>query len=141
VTGYNDGPEGDPAPGLWGESEHSEGVHGVSHGQGGREGYNDGEPGAAAPGLWGESESADGVVGISHFPLRSGIVGRNASSGGGLAGTFHGSVVITGEATVNGLISLAADRGTGGTVRLFSRVPILGPLQGDYAALDRRSYP
>src|SRR5260370_27344460 len=63
--------------GVFGESQHWEGVHGVGHGQAaGVAGFNLGPQGAAAHGVYGESQNWEGVHGIGHGQ-GAGVAGFN----------------------------------------------------------------
>jgi hypothetical protein len=78
VFGFNNG----GAPGVRGESQLSEGVHGISHAKvAGVAGFNDSAGGPNAVGVWGESQNWEGVHGISHAKV-AGVAGFNDSAGG-----------------------------------------------------------
>jgi hypothetical protein len=92
---------------VWGESQHWEGVHGISHAQAaGVAGINDGPQGGAAAGVWGESRNWEGVHGVSHGQA-GGVAGINDNPQGGPgiwgqstngeAGHFQGNVTVTGD--------------------------------------------
>lgn len=105
VTGTSD----NASPGVLGESQGGEGVHGVSHSPAaGVAGFND----STGPGLWGESQNQEGVHGVSHSPA-AGVAGINAhpqggpgvygeSLNGGASGFFKGNVVVTGDLFLEG---------------------------------------
>src|SRR5260370_24242325 len=68
--------------GVFGESQHWEGVHGVGHGQAaGVAGFNLGPQGAAAHGVYGESQNWGGGHGSGHGQGAGGA-GGNDSPGG-----------------------------------------------------------
>ncbi len=68
--------------GVFGESQHWEGVHGVGHGQAaGVAGFNLGPQGAAAHGVYGESQNWEGVHGIGHGQ-GAGVAGFNDAPDG-----------------------------------------------------------
>src|SRR5215469_13236881 len=69
-------------PGVFGESQHWEGVHGIGHGQAaGVAGFNDAPDGVAQPGVWGESQHWEGVHGIGHGK-GAGVAGFNDAPDG-----------------------------------------------------------
>ena len=85
--GSGDGVVGKGRRGVVGESDTFQGVFGHSR---------------ANAGVVGESEEFDGVFGVSHDPARPGVSGHNLDNNGnpnpgGLAGFFHGDVVVTGD--------------------------------------------
>src|SRR5262249_40684458 len=71
------GPQGTAGAGVWGESTHWEGVHGIAHAQAaGVAGVNDGPQSGAGAGVWGESTNWEGVHGIGHARA-AGVAGYN----------------------------------------------------------------
>ena len=81
-TALGTGVKGQGSPGVWGESQQYEGVHGISHSRAaGVAGVNDNAQGG--PAVWGRSEHGIGIYGF----------------GGQLAGFFDGNVAVTGDIT------------------------------------------
>jgi len=119
-------------PGVWGQSEYREGMHGVSkHGTGemgaGIVGINESTSGAAGPGVfgtsagpgvWGHSTTWHGVAGMSDSTTGgAGIYGKGAT----LAALFEGDVKVTGDirlanADLAEEFEVAADEAEPGTV-------------------------
>jgi hypothetical protein len=164
------------ARGVWGDSQSSEGVYGVSgrsHGVHGMNSLGSGSPPQFGTGVWGESDNGfgvygaskansgvqgvsagfDGVHGESQSAQHAGVSGVNGNGGIGVygastgnAGQFMGNVLVTGNLTVNGDISLpGADcaeqfdlvgaRPEPGTVMVIDRE---GALRECQQAYDRR---
>jgi hypothetical protein len=102
VTGVNDNAQG--GPGLWGESQHGEGVHGISHATlAGVTGVNDNPQGG--PGVWGDSQHGEGVHAVCHNAKFAALSAENTAAGG-LAGYFHGHVVVQYDCNVFGDVKL-----------------------------------
>lgn len=165
------------ARGVWGDSQSSEGVYGVSgrsHGVHGMNSLGTGSPPQFGTGVWGESDNGfgvygasktnsgvqgvstgfDGVHGESQSLQHAGVSGTNSNGGIGVygastgnAGQFMGNVLVTGNLTVNGDISLPgadcaeqfdlvdAQRPEPGTVMVIDRE---GALRECQQAYDRR---
>ena len=84
IKGTNTAPAAG-GPGVFGESQHGEGIHGVSHGQAaGVSGFNDAPDGAAQPGVFGESQHFEGVHGVAHNK-GAGVAGFNLGPKGAAA--------------------------------------------------------
>ena len=105
VYRFNDAPSGSgtaitgASAGLYGESAHFEGVHGLGHGGGaGVSGINDGPTGSGenAMGVYGQSLSSNGVYGLS-LGGGSGVWG-DSKHGDGVHGetTSHGNYGVSG---------------------------------------------